>query len=71
MKQDIELISKTVSYTHLDVYKRQRKPYVTELLEGRQGPAVAATDYVRGFADQIRAFVPMRYTCLLYTSRCV
>jgi pyruvate dehydrogenase E1 component len=42
----------------------QRKPYVTECLEGRSGPAIAATDYVRGFADQIRAFVPMRYTVL-------
>jgi pyruvate dehydrogenase E1 component len=44
--------------------KTARKSYVTELLEGRQGPAIAATDYVRGFADQIRAFVPMRYTVL-------
>jgi pyruvate dehydrogenase E1 component len=44
--------------------KAPRKAYVTELLEGRQGPAVAATDYVRAFADQIRAFVPMRYTVL-------
>lgn len=42
----------------------QRKPYVTQLLEGRQGPAIAATDYVRAFADQIRAFVPMTYTVL-------
>mgnify|MGYP001487018244 CR=1 FL=1 len=44
--------------------KAPRKAYVTELLEGRQGPAIAATDYVRGFADQIRAFVPMPYTVL-------
>ncbi len=44
--------------------KAPRKAYVAELLEGRQGPAVAATDYVRAFADQIRAFVPMRYTVL-------
>ncbi|MGY2436398.1 transketolase-like TK C-terminal-containing protein, partial [Escherichia coli] len=28
----------------------QRKAYVTELLEGRQGPAIAATDYVRAYA---------------------
>jgi len=44
--------------------KDQKKPYVTQLLEGRSGPAIAATDYVRAFADQIRAFVPMRYTVL-------
>jgi pyruvate dehydrogenase E1 component len=37
---------------------------VTECLEGRQGPAIAATDYVRAFADQIRAFVPGHYTVL-------
>jgi len=41
-----------------------RKPYVTELLEGRQGPAIAATDYVRAFANQIREYVPMKYTVL-------
>lgn len=44
--------------------KAPRKAYVTELLEGRQGPVVAATDYVRGYADQIRAFVPQKYTVL-------
>ncbi|KFN49043.1 pyruvate dehydrogenase (acetyl-transferring), homodimeric type [Arenimonas composti] len=42
----------------------QRVPYVTQCLEGRSGPAIAATDYVRAFADQIRAFVPMKYTVL-------
>ena len=44
--------------------KTPRKAYVTELLEGRQGPAIAATDYVRAYADQIRAFVPQKYTVL-------
>ncbi len=44
--------------------KTPRKPYVTQLLEGRQGPAIAATDYIRIYADQIREFVPMRYTVL-------
>ena len=44
--------------------KTPQKAYVTACLEGRQGPAIAATDYVRAFADQIRAFVPMPYTVL-------
>ncbi|HSM11736.1 MAG TPA: pyruvate dehydrogenase (acetyl-transferring), homodimeric type [Lysobacter sp.] len=44
--------------------KTPRKPYVTQLLEGRQGPAIVATDYVRTYAEQIRAYVPMRYTVL-------
>ena len=43
---------------------KQRKAYVTECLEGRQGPAIAATDYIRTFAEQIRGFVPTRYTVL-------
>ena len=34
------------------------------LLDGRQGPVIAATDYVRAFADRIRAFVPATYTVL-------
>jgi pyruvate dehydrogenase E1 component len=44
----------------------QRVPYVTGLLQDRAGPVVAATDYVREFADQIRAFIPegRRYTVL-------
>ena len=42
----------------------QRRPHVEECLAGRDGPAVAATDYIRTFADQIRQFVPSRYTVL-------
>jgi pyruvate dehydrogenase E1 component len=41
-----------------------RVPYVTQLLDGRAGPAIAATDYVRQVADQIRGWVPMAYTVL-------
>ena len=44
--------------------KSPRKAYVTTLLEGRQGPVIAATDYVRAYADQIRAFIPQTYTVL-------
>ena len=51
-------------WTRLHPEAEARKAYVTECLEGRQGPAIAATDYVRAFADQIRAFVPMKYTVL-------
>lgn len=44
----------------------QRLPYVTSLLADRSGPVIAATDYVRGVADQIRAFIPdgRRFTVL-------
>jgi len=41
-----------------------RTPLVTELLAERRGPVVAATDYMKAHADQIRAFVPGRYVVL-------
>jgi pyruvate dehydrogenase E1 component len=44
--------------------KTPQKAYVTQCLENRQGPVIAATDHVRAFADQIRAFVPAHYTVL-------
>ena len=36
----------------------QRVPYVTSLMEKTSGPIVATTDYMRLFAEQIRAFMP-------------
>ncbi|MFQ5992383.1 MAG: pyruvate dehydrogenase (acetyl-transferring), homodimeric type [Nitrospiraceae bacterium] len=41
-----------------------RVSYVESCLKDRKGPVVAATDYVKLFADQIRAFVPKRYRVL-------
>ena len=41
-----------------------RKSYVEECLAPRQGPIIAATDYIRAFAEQIRPHVPRRYVCL-------
>lgn len=44
---------------------KPRKAYVTECIESRPaGPVIAATDYVRNFTDQIRAFIPRTYTVL-------
>jgi pyruvate dehydrogenase E1 component len=36
----------------------QRVPYVTSLMQDTTGPIVATTDYMRMFAEQIRAFMP-------------
>ena len=33
-------------------------PYVTQQLEKTDGPIIASTDYMKAFADQIRAFIP-------------
>ncbi|EIJ33807.1 pyruvate dehydrogenase (acetyl-transferring), homodimeric type [Thiothrix nivea] len=41
-----------------------RKPWVTQCLEGAEGPVIASTDYIRNFAEQIRAYVPGSYSVL-------
>ena len=33
-------------------------PYVTQQLAGHAGPVVASTDYMKNYAEQIRAFLP-------------
>jgi pyruvate dehydrogenase E1 component len=42
----------------------RRVSYVEQCLSERGGPAVASTDYIRAFADQIRQWVPGRYRVL-------
>jgi pyruvate dehydrogenase E1 component len=41
-----------------------RQSYVSRCLDGRSGPVIAATDYMRTFSDQIRPWVPGRYVTL-------
>jgi pyruvate dehydrogenase E1 component len=38
--------------------------YVSSQLKGRQGPVIAATDYMRIYADQIRPYISNRYVTL-------
>jgi len=43
----------------------QRVPWVSQCLEGYEGPVVAASDYVSAFAEQIRPYLPQSdYTVL-------
>jgi pyruvate dehydrogenase E1 component len=44
--------------------KPPRPSHVGECLKDTRGPVIASTDYVRAFAEQIRPFVPRRYTVL-------
>jgi pyruvate dehydrogenase E1 component len=37
---------------------KPRVPYVAKVLEGKAGPLIAASDYMKTFADQIRPFIP-------------
>jgi len=43
----------------------QRIPWIAECLAGFKGPVIAATDYVRAYAEQIRPYLPQSdYTVL-------
>jgi pyruvate dehydrogenase E1 component len=44
--------------------EKPRMSYVEACLADRRGPVIAATDYMKAFADQIRPFVPRRYRVL-------
>lgn len=41
-----------------------QKAYITEVLEGNEGPVVAATDYIKAYAEQVRAYIPTDYKVL-------
>jgi pyruvate dehydrogenase E1 component len=43
---------------------KPRPSHVETCLKDTAGPVIAATDYTRAFAEQIRAFVPRRYVVL-------
>ncbi len=51
-------------WNRLNPLAEPRVPFVTQELAKAKGPVIAATDYMRNFAEQIRAFVPGRYTVL-------
>jgi pyruvate dehydrogenase E1 component len=44
--------------------EEKRVSHVAEKLKGAVGPVIAATDYIRLYAEQIRPFVPNRYVVL-------
>jgi pyruvate dehydrogenase E1 component len=48
----------------LNPEKTPKLPIITRHLAKRSGPVIAATDYIRAYADQVRAFVPHRYKVL-------
>lgn len=48
----------------LHLGKKSKQSYVAKCLQNAEGPVIAATDYVRLNADQIRAFVSQHYVVL-------
>lgn len=51
-------------YNMLNPGKKAKTAYVTEVLGKAKGPTIAATDYMKLYADQIRAWVPTPYRVL-------
>lgn len=48
----------------LNPTKAEKQAYITGVLEQGQGPVIAATDYMKLYADQVRAWVPGAYRVL-------
>jgi pyruvate dehydrogenase E1 component len=54
----------TQRWNSLHPEKKARTCYVTSSLLGPDCPVIAATDYMKIYADQIREYVPGRYVVL-------
>jgi pyruvate dehydrogenase E1 component len=54
----------TTRWNRLHPTADRRRSWVEEQLADTAGPVVAASDYLKTFADQIRAWVPRRYEVL-------
>jgi len=50
--------------SRLNPTKKAKQSYVTTCLQGQKGPVIAATDYIKAYAEQIRAYVPGHYVVL-------
>ncbi|NKB62826.1 MAG: pyruvate dehydrogenase (acetyl-transferring), homodimeric type [Gammaproteobacteria bacterium] len=51
-------------HNRLHPEEEPRQSYVEMCLNNTEGPVIAATDYIKLYAEQIRAFVPNRYYVL-------
>ncbi|MHA6266985.1 pyruvate dehydrogenase (acetyl-transferring), homodimeric type [Aliiroseovarius sp. CAU 1755] len=51
-------------WNRLNPLSDPREPFVTQQLSKAKGPIIAATDYMKNFAEQIRSCAPGRYTVL-------
>lgn len=51
-------------WNRLNPLEQERQPFVTGQLAKAKGPVIAATDYMKNYAEQIRAMVPNDFTVL-------
>jgi pyruvate dehydrogenase E1 component len=54
-------------WNRLNPEREPRIPWVTQCLQEKAGAVIAASDYVRAFADQIRGFLPQEDYIVLGT----
>lgn len=54
----------TERWNRLNPLEKPKEAYITQCLKGVEGPVIAATDYIKQYADQVRAYIPNRYVVL-------
>jgi len=56
--------AETLRWNQLHPDKDSRKTYIEKCLEGRSGPIIAASDYIRSHIDQIRPYIKANFLTL-------
>lgn len=51
-------------FNMLNPEAEQKVPYIGQVITKDAGPAISATDYVKNYSDQVRAFIDTEYRCL-------
>ncbi len=42
----------------------QKQAYISSVITQEKGPAIAATDYIKNYSEQVRAYIDTEYRCL-------
>ena len=62
-----ELAREGLSVSRYNMMHPEAEPkvaYITQQLESAKGPVIAATDYMKGYVEQLRDFIPASFTVL-------
>ncbi len=43
---------------------KQKQAYISSVITRENGPAIAATDYIKNYSEQVRAYIDTEYRCL-------
>ncbi len=54
----------TERWNMLHPEQEPQQPWITKVMSQNKGPAIAATDYIKLYADQVRAWVPANFRVL-------